>query len=84
MDYLEPISINEKSRQTYICLTRIVYNFQIGQYQLACQTLVFSGSLVFSKSNDRDDILIPGKALGVDDVEDAGSVELTVSHEDFL
>ena len=35
-------------------------------------------------SDNGNDILVPGETLGVDDVEDAGSVQLTVAHENLL
>ena len=63
--------------ESYIIFKLVCINWHV-------KLLYFREILETSKSNDRDDILIPGKALGVDDVEDAGSVELTVSHEDFL
>ena len=35
-------------------------------------------------SNDRYNVLVPSEAFSIDDVKDAGSVELAVSHEDLL
>ena len=35
-------------------------------------------------SNDGDYVLIPGKAFGIDNVEDATRIQLRISHEDLL